>query len=154
MTKSPAKARSRSESRAFKPPGASGPSDSRHVITDSERPGLALITNATSQTWSYSYKPRGVDPETGRRPNTKSVTLGSPATLSPVEARAEANQKDAVGAGGDPALARKAAIDEAARSRASTVESAVEGYLTRLPMKERRSGGLISARWARAQRGA
>ena len=126
--------------------------DSRHVITDSERPGLALITNATSQTWSYSYKPRGVDPETGRRPNTKSVTLGSPATLSPVEARAEANRlKDAVGAGGDPALARKAAIDEAARSRASTVESAVEGYLTRLPMKERRSGGLISARWADEQ---
>ena len=66
--------------------------DARHVIPDSERPGLALITNATSQTWSYSYKPRGVDPETGRRPNTKSVTLGSPATLSPAEARAEANR--------------------------------------------------------------
>ena len=33
--------------------------DARHIITDSERPGLALISNATSQTWSYSYKPRG-----------------------------------------------------------------------------------------------
>jgi integrase len=126
--------------------------DARHVVTDSERPGLALITNATSQAWSYSYKPRGVDPETGKRFNTKSVMLGSPATLSPAEARAEANRlKDAVATGGDPAADRKAAIGEAALARAATVERAVADYLAALPVKEKKSGGLISQAWAKEQ---
>ena len=126
--------------------------NARHVVTDSERPGLALITNATSQTWSYSYKPRGVDPETGKRFNSRSITLGSPATLSPVEARAKANQlKDAVGAGKDPATDLKAAITEAALQRASTVERAVTDYLAVLPMKEKKGGGRISQRWAKEQ---
>jgi hypothetical protein len=117
--------------------------DARHVVTDSERPGLALITNATSQTWSYSYKPHGVDPATGRRFNTKSATLGSPATLSPVEARAEANRvRDAVATGADPAAERKLEIAEAARSRAATVERAMADYLAVLPARERKGGGV------------
>jgi integrase len=124
----------------------------RHVITDSERPGLALITNANSQAWSYSYKPHGLDPETGKRFNTKSVTLGSPATLSPDGARAEANRiRDAVGAGGDPATERKTAIAEAALHRASTVGRAVADYVATLPAKEKKGGGLISPRWVKEQ---
>jgi integrase len=126
--------------------------DVRHVVTDSERSGLALITNATSQAWSYSYKPRGVDPQTGKRFNTKSVTLGSPATLSPDHARAEANRiRDAVAAGGDPAADRKTAIDEATLQRASTVERAVADYLAALPKKEKKGGGRISQAWASEQ---
>jgi integrase len=126
--------------------------DARHVVTDNERPGLALITNATSQTWSYSYKPRGVDPATGKRFNSRSVTLGSPATLSPDQARAEANKvRDAVAIGGDPAAERKAAIDEAALQRASTVERAVADYLGTLPAKEKKGGGRISENWASEQ---
>jgi integrase len=126
--------------------------NARHVITDSERPGLALICHATSQTWAYSYKPRGVDPESGKRFNTKTVTIGSPATYSPAEARAEANRlKDAVAAGGDPAADRKATIVEAALERASTVERAVADYLALLPMKERKGGGTISQAWAEEQ---
>ena len=66
--------------------------DARRVVVDSERPGLSLITNATSQTWSYSYKPRGVDPENGKRFHTRSMTIGSPATHSPHEARVAANR--------------------------------------------------------------
>ena len=31
--------------------------NARHVVTDSERPGLALITNATSQTWPVTSTP-------------------------------------------------------------------------------------------------
>src|SRR5208282_2762931 len=126
--------------------------DARHVITDSERPGLALITNATSQTWSYSYKPRGVDPETGKRFNTKTATIGSPATCSPAEARAEANRlKDAVAAGGDPAADRKARTAEAAFQRSATVERAVGDYLATLPTKEKKGGGRISDAWTREQ---
>jgi integrase len=126
--------------------------DARHIITDSERPGLALITNATSQSWSYSYKPRGVDPATGKRFNTKSVMLGSPATLSSTEARDGANRvRDAVAAGGDPAADRKAVIDETALQRASTVERAVVDYLAILPTKEKKGGGRISQRWAAEQ---
>jgi integrase len=126
--------------------------DARHVVTDSERPGLALIVNATSMAWTYSYKPRGVDPATGKRFNTKSVTLGSPDTLSPDQARAEANRvKDAVSTGGDPAADRRAAIAEAVFGRAATVERAVADYLIPLPHKEKKSGGRISERWAKEQ---
>jgi integrase len=126
--------------------------NTRHVIADSERPGLALIVNATSMAWSYSYKPRGVDPATRKRFNSTSVMLGSPATLSPDQARAEANRiKDVVAAGGDPAAERKAAIDKAALERASTVERAVADYLAVLPTKEKKGGGLISQAWAEEQ---
>jgi integrase len=126
--------------------------DARHIITDSERPGLALITNATSQTWSYSYKPRGVDPATGKRPNTRAVTLGSPATLSPAQARAEAGKvRDAVSTGGDPAAERKAAANKATTLRAATVERAMVDYLAILPLKEKKSGGRISENWVREQ---
>jgi integrase len=126
--------------------------DGRHVVTDSERPGLALIVNATSMSWSYSYKPRGADPETGKRFNSKSVTLGSPDTLSPDEARAAANRvRDAVAAGGDHAAERKTEIAEAALQRSATVERAVADYLAVLPVKEKRGGGRISQAWAEEQ---
>jgi integrase len=126
--------------------------DARLVIPDSERPGLALIVNATSMSWSYSYKPRGVDPATGKRFNTNSVTLGSPSTLSPVEARAAAGRvRDSVSTGGDPAASRKAAIDKAASQRAATVERAVADYLVVLPNKQKKSGGAISDNWVKEQ---
>ena len=126
--------------------------DARRVVVDSERPGLSLITNATSQTWSYSYKPRGVDPETGKRFHTRSMTIGSPATHSPHEARVAANRiRGEVAAGGDPAAERKVEIAAAASKRASTVEPAVADYLAVLPKKEKRGGGRISTRWAKEQ---
>jgi integrase len=127
--------------------------DSRHVVIDSERPGLALIVNAISMSWSYSYKPRGINAN-GKRFNTQSATLGSPATLSPGEARAAATRvRDAVAAGGDPAADRKLAVAEAARQRAATVERAVADYLAVLPTKERKSGGVISQAWVKEQTG-
>ena len=126
--------------------------DARHSVTDSERRGLALIVNSTSMAWAYSYKPRGVDPATGKRFNTTAVNLGSPATLSPDQARAEANRiRDAVATGGDPATDRKTAIVEAALARASTVERAVADYVATLPAKEKKGGGRISTAWIKEQ---
>ena len=115
--------------------------DARHIITDSERPGLALISNATSQTWSYSYKPRGLDPATGKRFNTKSVMLGSPATLSPTEARAEANRlktpSQRAGSGGGP-QGRDRRGSAPARLHCGARRS---DYLALLPTKEKKGGG-------------
>jgi integrase len=126
--------------------------DARHIVTDSERPGLALIVNSTSMAWAYSYKPRGVDPVSGKRFNTQTVTMGSPETYSPDQARAEANRiRDAVAAGGDPGADRKAAIAEMTLQRASTVERAAADYLALLPMKEKKGGGLISRAWVEEQ---
>jgi integrase len=126
--------------------------DARLIIPDNGGSGLELIVNAASMTWSRSYKPRGMDAR-GRRFSTTSIVLGSPATLSPDQARAEASRiRDAVAAGRNPSAERKAAIDAATAQRASTVERAVARYLAVLPRKEkRRKGGRISERWAKEQ---
>jgi hypothetical protein len=111
-----------------------------------------LITNAASQMWVREYKPRGVDPETGKRFGTRTVTIGSPATYSPAEARAESGRiRDAVTAGSDPAAERKITIFEAARARAATVERAVADYVATLAAKEKKGGGRISQAWASEQ---
>jgi integrase len=123
--------------------------NARTVISDSERRNLALITNAASQSWVVEYKPRGVDPTTGERFNTKSIKIGSPASISPDQARAEAGRiADLVTAGRDPSAERQVAIDEAAAQRASTVERAVADYTATLPHREKKGGGKISESWA------
>ena len=89
----------------------------RTVIGDFECRGLALIVNATSMSWVYSYKPRGVDPSTGKRFATKSITIGNPETHSPDHARTAANElKGRAKAGFDPAADRKAGIERGRRS--------------------------------------
>ena len=124
----------------------------RIILTDRTCPGLELITNANSQSWMRPYRLRGVDPTTDKRFPMTAARLGSPATLSPDQARAEANRiRDVVAAGGDPGADRKAAIAEMAFQRASTVERAAADYLAALPMKEKKGGGLISRAWAEEQ---
>ena len=122
----------------------------RIVIGDFECRGLALITNATSMSWVYSYKPRGVDPSTGRRFPTKSLTIGNPETHSPDLARTAANEfKGRAKAGFDPAADRKAGIQEAADLRGSTVDRMVEEYARVLPSRRRLRGpGVISKSFA------
>src|SRR5690242_19635597 len=84
--------------------------DHRHIIRDKECRGLALIVNSTSMAWSYSYRPRGTEPVTGKRWPNRSVTLGNPETHAPDDARADANRiKGKAAAGGDPVAERKAA---------------------------------------------
>src|SRR5689334_12699082 len=56
--------------------------DHRLIIRDKECRGLTLIVNATSMAWSYAYRPRGTDANTGKRWPNKTITIGNPATHS------------------------------------------------------------------------
>src|SRR3954451_17051770 len=78
-------------------------------IRDAECRGLSLVVNPTTMAWRYSYKPRGVDPLTGRRFASRSMTLGMPETHSPDAAWTAANQiKGQAKAGEDPAARKRA----------------------------------------------
>jgi len=113
----------------------------RLILRDDECRGLALVVNPTGMTWSYSYRPRGIDAITGRRPANRSVTLGNPATLAPDEARVAANQvKGAASTGADPAADRKAKAQTAQRQRALTMARLVEDYSKALPRRPKLRG--------------
>ena len=93
----------------------------RTIIGDLECRGLALVINATSMAWRFEYKPRGIDPHTGKRFASRSMVLGNPASLSPDAARDAANKlKGEAKAGADPAAQKKAKLADDARKRAGT----------------------------------
>ena len=120
----------------------------RLTIRDAECRGLALVVNPTGMTWTVSYKPRGVDAGTGKRPATREVMLGSPATHSPEQARAAANKvKGEAKGGADPAKDRRAALARAVRERAATFGRLVEDYTAALPHRPKMRGtGTLSPR--------
>jgi integrase len=122
--------------------------DARLVIGDATCRGLALVVNSASMAWTFSYKPRGTDPTTGRRFATRSVTIGNPKTHSPDAARAAANAlKGEAQAGGDPAATRRAASAAASERRARTAGRVLELYKKALPARPSlRGGGPIGAR--------
>ena len=116
-------------------------SKKRLVLRDEECRGLALIVNPTGMAWSVSYRPRGTDPITGRRPANRAVTLGNPATLNPDEARLQANRiKGAAASGNDPVAERKAKVQLARRQRAQTVTRLVDEYALALPRRPKLRG--------------
>lgn len=101
----------------------------RLIIRDKDCRGLALIVNAHSMAWTHGYRPRGVDPLTGRRWPNRTVTLGNPETHSPDDARDEANRiKGKAKAGGDPAAEKKAKA-AAERSRLGTTLARLVSYV-------------------------
>jgi integrase len=121
-------------------------SGQRVIVRDRECRGLALIVNATSMTWAYSYRPRGVDPATGKRWPNKTVTIGNPASHSADDARTEANRlKGQAAAGTDPAAEKRAKAEEEQRKRGSTLPRLVETYERILPKRPKlRGAGLPS----------
>lgn len=125
----------------------------RLVVTDAGCRGLALVVNAGTMTWTYSFKPRGVDPKKGKRFSTTSVTIGTPETHSPDAARGEANwHKGRVKAGGDPAAERRKEIEAAAEQRGRTVARLVDVYAADLPKRRKlRGNGKLSAPHVRAE---
>jgi integrase len=96
---------------------------SRQIIRDKDCRGLSLVVNATSMRWEYAYRPRGFNPVTGHRWGNRTVSLGTPKSLSHEMARAAAGRiKGEVLAGGDPRAERLA--DAAARRSAEALETA------------------------------
>ncbi len=94
--------------------------------------GLDLLIGAKGPgRWRYRYRPRGIEPETGRRYSQRSMTIGTTDTHSLKEAAgAVAELKVRVSKGQDPALADRAAAENeraeaaAAKRRAVLAEAA------------------------------
>lgn len=128
-------------------------SERRLVLGDAVCRGLALVVNANSMSWVFSYKPRGQDAVTGKRFSSRSVTVGTPESHSPDDARAIAGQlKGQAKAGKDPAEARKAAIAQSAKARAETLNLLIERYAAALPKRPKMRGtGTLTARQADAE---
>jgi integrase len=125
----------------------------RLVIGDVVCRGLALVVNPSTMTWTFSYKPRGLDSATGKRFPSRSVTIGNPETHSPDDARAEANRlKGAAAAGEDPAGEKKAKVAAAAAKRSTTLSRLLDAYAAALPSRPKlRGAGTISARTAKEE---
>ncbi len=124
--------------------------DQRVVIGDAACRGLALVVNSGGMAWTYSYKPRGLDPVTGKRFASRSVTIGSPQTHSPDAARDAANVlKGQAKAGADPAAERRAKIAATAEMRVRTLARLLENYADALPSRPKlRGSGTISPQHA------
>ncbi len=115
--------------------------DQRAIVRDKECRGLALIVNPTGMTWTFSYRPRGTDPDTGRRWPNRSMTLGNPSTHSPDDARAEANRiKARTAAGEDPSAEKKARAAEEQRKRVAALGRLVQDYGEALPRRQKMRG--------------
>jgi integrase len=114
---------------------------SRLIVRDKDCRGLALIANATTMTWSYSYRPRGTDQQTGRRWPNRTVFLGNPSSHSPDDARRAANQiKVEVMAGRDPSEERKTRAADLRRQRSARLGLLVEDYGTTLGRRQKMRG--------------
>jgi hypothetical protein len=88
----------------------------RLTIRDAACRGLALVVNPGGMSWVFTFKPRGMNPETGRRWATKTVTIGAPESHGPDAARGAANAlKGVAKSGGDPAEERRAEGTRAGR---------------------------------------
>lgn len=122
----------------------------RIMIGDAVCRGLALVVNPTGMTWRLDFKPRGVDPTTGKRFATQSVTIGNPASHPVEDARTAAGgMKGRAKAGADPAVERKKLIAENAKRRGLTLDRLVEDYVKAIPKRTKlRGAGNISAKHA------
>jgi integrase len=121
--------------------------DVRLIVRDRDCRGLALIVNATTMSWSYSYRPRGADSQTGRRWANRAVFIGNPSTHSPDDARRATNHtKVAVMAGRDPAAERKTQAADMRRQRSARLGLLVEDYAATLARRQKMRGhGVLSA---------
>lgn len=121
----------------------------RLIIRDKDCRGLALIVNSTAMSWSYAYRPRGIDGVTGKRWPNRTVTIGNPTTHSPDDARLEATRiKGQTAAGADPAAERKLRVAEEQRKRGTTLRRLIDGYESALPTRPKMRGdGLPSAKY-------
>ena len=120
--------------------------DQRLILRDRDCRGLALIVNPNSMTWSYAYRPRGIDPLTKNRWSNRTVTIGNPTTHSPDDARNEANRiKGQTAAGADPVAEKKIRAEAERQKRSNTLGRLVDEYVGILPRRPKmRGAGLPS----------
>jgi integrase len=116
-------------------------SDQRLIVRDKDCRGLALIVNAASMVWSYSYRPRGIDPHTGKRWPNRTITIGTPASHTPDAARDAVNRiKGQVHSGQDPVVQKKAKAAAEQRKQGLVLERLLEEYRRALPQRQRMRG--------------
>jgi len=81
----------------------------RLFLADTDCKGLRLAINSRTASWTYAYRKRGFD-FGGKRFPMRTLKLGDVVTMTPTEARFEAEQvKALVRDGGDPAVERREA---------------------------------------------
>jgi integrase len=119
----------------------------RLIIRDATCRGLALIVNPSGLTWRYDYRPRGVDPATGRRWPMQSQGVGTPATHGPEAARDAAGELRVQNrAGNDLAARQRKKIEAASQRRASAITKLEATYKEALPLRPKLRGtGRLSA---------
>ena len=125
----------------------------RLIIGDTDCRGLALVINASSASWTYSYKPRGLDPQTGKRFSSRAITIGNIQTHSVDAARHAAGvHKGAVKMGKDPADERKVEVKAKAEQRGRTLGRLFDLYAAALPDRPKlRGNGKMSGRHLAAE---
>jgi integrase len=80
-----------------------GDRSSRQILRDGEVRGFYVVIGATSIAYWFEYRPRGIDPETGRRYQMRHERIGDGGTHALVEARTAASAlRRRVQEGGDP----------------------------------------------------
>jgi integrase len=128
-------------------------SEQRLVLGDAVCRGLALVVNATSMSWVFAYKPRGLDPVSGKRFSSRSITIGNPQSHSPDDARAMAGlHKGSAKSGKDPAGERKSQIAISAKVRGQTMERLLDAYAIALSKRPKmRGSGTLSPRQSAAE---
>jgi len=83
--------------------------NNRLSLADTDCKGLRLAINSRTASWTYAYRKRGFD-FGGKRFPMRTLKLGDVMTMTPTEARFEAEQvKALVRDGGDPAVERRQA---------------------------------------------
>ena len=81
----------------------------RLFLADTDCKGLSLAINSRTASWTYAYRKRGFD-FGGKRFPMRTLKLGDVVTMTPTQARFEAEQvKALVRDGGDPAVERRKA---------------------------------------------
>lgn len=110
----------------------------RITLSDQTCPGLKLVINNRSASWTYAYRKRGYL-DGGKRYPQRTMKLGDPATMSPAEARfAAENVKSQVRAGEDPAIQQRSA--ERHRRLDEAMKKTCSDWLARY-MRERMNNG-------------
>jgi len=91
--------------------------DTRLFLADIDCKGLRLAINSRTASWTYAYRKRGFD-FGGKRFPMRTLKLGDIVTMTPTEARFEAEQvKALVRNGGDPAFERRQALRDQLNAR-------------------------------------